>query len=99
MPEVNQIFFSHKELVEILLKKAGIHEGRWMLTANLGFSAGNFGPSSDQLSPGGVVAILQMGISRAGPEIPEQALSDAAIVNPAPKSDTSVKRKAKASRT
>ena len=91
MPEVNQYLFSNKELLEMLIKQAGVHEGKWILMANLGFSAGNFGPSSDQMSPGGVVAVLQMGIQRASPETPEQAVVDAAVFNPA-SSSTSKRR-------
>jgi hypothetical protein len=82
MPEVNQIFFSHKEVLELLIKKAGVHEGKWVLAANFGFTAGYFGPSPDQLSPGAVVAVTQLGITRAPPDSPEQAILDAAIVNP-----------------
>jgi hypothetical protein len=74
MPEVNQILFNHKELLEILIKKAGVHEGKWTIIANFGFSAGNFGPSPDQMTPGAVVALLQVGIA--------SATLDAGIVNP-----------------
>jgi len=88
MPEVNQIFFSHKELLELLIKKAGVHEGKWVLAANFGFTAGNFGPSPDQLSPGAIVAVTQLGITRAPSDSPEQAILDAAIVNPARPSST-----------
>jgi len=83
MPEVNQIFFSNKELLELLIKKADVHEGKWVLTVNFGFSAANFGPSPDQMSPGAAVAILQTGIQRAPPETPEATVMDAALVNPA----------------
>jgi hypothetical protein len=93
MPEVNQIFFNHKELLETLLKKADIHEGKWMLAANFGFSAGNFGPAPDQLSPGVVVAIIALGIQRAGADVPEAATLDAAVINP-PTSKPSRKKKA-----
>jgi hypothetical protein len=52
MPEVNQYLFNHKELLELMIKKADVHEGKWIVMANLGFSPGNFGPSPDQMSPG-----------------------------------------------
>jgi hypothetical protein len=83
MPEANQYLFTHKELLELLIKQAGLHEGKWMLTANFGFSAANFGPSPDQISPGAVVAILSMGIQRAAPDTPPQGVLDAAQINPA----------------
>jgi hypothetical protein len=82
MPEVNQIFFSNKELLELLIRKADVHEGKWVLAVNFGFSAGNFGPAADQLSPGGVVAMMQAGIQRAVPETPDGMSIDAAVVNP-----------------
>ena len=82
MPEVNQYAFGHKELVELLIKKAGVHEGRWVLMAGFGFSAGNFGPSADQMSPGAIVAITQLGIQRAQADTPEGMGVDAAVVNP-----------------
>ena len=82
MPEVNQIFFTHKELLELLIKKADVHEGKWVLSANFGFSVGNFGPTPDQIAPGGIVVLLQTGIQRAVPETPESMTLDAAIINP-----------------
>jgi hypothetical protein len=91
MPEVNQIFFTHRELLEMLIKKADLHEGKWVLSANFGFSAGNFGPAPDQLSPGAIVAIIALGIQRAAAETPEAATLDAAVVNP---SASTVRKKA-----
>jgi hypothetical protein len=83
MPEVNQYLFNHKELLELLIRKADVHEGKWIIMANLGFSPGNFGPSADQMAPGAVIAILQMGIQRAPAETPPAMMVDAAVVNPA----------------
>ena len=81
--EVNQIFFNNKELLEILIKKADVHDGKWMLAANFGFSAANFGPAPDQIAPGAVAVIMQMGIQRALPDTPEVQTLDAAKINPA----------------
>ena len=80
MPEVNQYLFTNKELLDLLIKQAGVHEGRWMLAI---ISAGNFGPSNEQMSPGAAVLINQVGIQRALPEAPEALSVDAAVVNPA----------------
>jgi hypothetical protein len=82
MPQVNQYMFTHKELLVMLIKQAGLHDGKWMIAANLGFSPGNFGPSPDQMSPGAIMAILQIGIQRAMEETPDQMILDAAVVNP-----------------
>lgn len=84
MPEASQYLFTPKEVLEALVKRAGVHEGRWMILANFGLSAGNFGPSADQMHPGAIVAILQLGIQRAAPETPESLAVDAAVVNPRP---------------
>jgi hypothetical protein len=82
MPEVNQYLFTHKELLEILIKQAGVHEGKWTIMTSFGFTAGNFGPSPGQMSPGAVVTVLQMGIQRAAPGAPEEMTADAAVINP-----------------
>jgi hypothetical protein len=81
MPEVNQYVFSHRELLELLVRKADVQEGRWVLLANFGFSAGNFGPSPNQMAPGAIVAVTQMGIQRAQPDTPEEMTIDAAAIN------------------
>jgi hypothetical protein len=83
MPEVNQYVFSSKELLELLIKRAGVHEGRWILMATFGFSAGNFGPSPDQAMPGALIAIQQIGIQRAQADAPEAMSLDAAVINSA----------------
>ena len=62
MPEINQYMFNNKELLELLIKHAHVHEGRWILIASFGFSAGTFGPAADQAVPGVTIVINQMGI-------------------------------------
>jgi hypothetical protein len=83
MPEVNQYLFKNKELLEILIKQSGVHEGRWMLMAVFNFAAANVGPTPDQTTPGAVVGLAQMGIQRVGPEISIEISIDAAAVKPA----------------
>lgn len=83
MPEVSQYLFTHKELLELLIKQAGVHDGRWALAINFGFSAANFGPSPDQVAPGAVVGVLAVGIQRATPDSPPSIVLDAAEINPA----------------
>jgi hypothetical protein len=82
MPEVNQLFFQHKEIVELLIKKADIHDGKWVLAVNLGFSAGNFGPTLEQVVPGAIVSVLGIGLARAAQDSPEALQIDASVVNP-----------------
>lgn len=95
MAEPTQFALTHKELIELIIKSSNIHEGRWMLSVTFGFAPGNFGPSPDQLNPGTVVAISQIGIQRELPEmlIPPGLMVDAAIVNPAPKRERQTAQK------
>jgi hypothetical protein len=87
MPEANQFTWSHKELATLLVKAAGIHEGRWFLMMTFAMSPANFGPSDDQMNPGMVMAATGVGIQREPPEqrAPASLVVDAAEVNPAPK--------------
>src|SRR6266851_3077571 len=86
MPEATQYTFNHKELITLMVKAMGIHEGRWMLMVSYGMGPGNFGPSADQLAPGMIVAVTGLGIQReesGAPASPEALVIDAAEVNPA----------------
>ena len=78
--------FSHEELLAILLKSAGIHEGLWMLSINFGLSATNLSNSNngeENLRPCVMAFVENFGLMRV-----ERALKgltlDAAIVNPLP---------------
>ena len=84
MPAANQFTWNYKELITLMVKAAGIHEGRWGLLLNYGMTPGNFGPSDDQLNPGLIVAVLGIGIQREplGITIPSSMVVDAAEVNP-----------------
>lgn len=82
MAEASQFIFTHKELVEMLIKKADIHEGKWMLLVNFGFAAINGGPSPDQIVPTALAAIQSIGIQKAPGEAPPSLVADAAEVNP-----------------
>ena len=82
MPDVNQYTVSARELVELIIKSAGIREGRWFLMTNFGFSAANFGPTPAQMMPGAVVMIQNIGIQREmpGTPMPPEIIVDAAKV-------------------
>jgi hypothetical protein len=83
MPEASQYMFTHKELVELMIKKLDIHEGKWVMAVTFGFGAINGGPSPDQIMPTGFVGVQTVGIMKAQAEAPEILTVDAAIVNPA----------------
>jgi len=82
MPEASQITFSNKELLELLIKKAGVHDGRWILMTNFGIAPGNYGLTPEQVAPGCAVIVNQMGIQKAQKDTPEAMSLDAAVVNP-----------------
>lgn len=90
MAEASQYWVKHRELLEMLIKQIGVHEGQWMLAANFGMGPGNFGPTPDEVAPGMVVVVNQMGIQRVEPGTvtPPSLTLDAAVVNPKPKTKT-----------
>jgi hypothetical protein len=65
MPEQTQIFFPHKEIVEILARKAGIKEGIWGLYVEFGIAATNIiNPEDKSALPAAIVPIVKLGIQR-----------------------------------
>jgi len=85
MPEVSELTWTHKELIELMIKAANIHDGRWMIELKLSFTPMNSGPSESQISPGVIVGVTGIGIHRELPGAPSALVVDAAEVNPAPK--------------
>ena len=83
MPEADQYSYNHKELVELLVKDAGIHDGEWMLSVQMGFSALNIGPEGGH-NPAGIVMFNKIGIQRVPDNAtrPAELVVDAAKVNP-----------------
>ena len=87
MATPTQFSFTHKEIVELIIKHANIHEGRCALSLGFGFSPGIFGPNEEQSGPGVAIVVNQILIQREQPGFPPAAKSivvDAALVNPAP---------------
>lgn len=81
MAEIKQIGFTHKEIVEALVRQQGLHDGIWGLYVEFGIQAANvnFQPGDDLL-PAAIVPIVKIGLQRFN-EV--NALSvDAAAVNP-----------------
>lgn len=85
----NLYTFSHRELVELMLKAADVHEGKWVLTVQLGVGTGNVGPSPTEVYPGVTIQFQKVGIQRLLEGAVEGTITiDAAVVNP-PKSEPS----------
>lgn len=64
MSEKVEQIFSHKEVVEALLKHKGIHDGEWMMAVKFGLSGINVGPNNDQLNPAALIPVLSIGITK-----------------------------------
>lgn len=79
---VTRFTFSHKELVQALIKHQGLHEGLWMLYVQFGLGATNAGPSDDELLPSAIVPIQKIGLQKGEKE--NNLTVDAAKVNPKP---------------
>ena len=83
MPEVNQFTYKYDEVVTLLIKKAGLHEGKWQLIMNFAMTGANIGSGPNDVVPAAIVGITNIGIQRATPESPAPLTDDAAVVNPA----------------
>ena len=64
MPEAGQIIFTHKEVVEALLRRHGISDGIWALYVKFGIKGLNVGESNASLNPAAVIPILQIGLQK-----------------------------------
>jgi hypothetical protein len=95
MAEPQQFAFSHEELIELLIKRAGVHEGHWALMLGLNVAAGNFGalPSTPPATPSpagpGLLVTVQSVVIQRVDEVsaaaPGAIFVDASQVNPAKK--------------
>jgi hypothetical protein len=83
MPEASQYIFKYGEVVELLIKKAGLHEGKWQLIMNFGLTGANVGPGPNDVVPAAILGVTNIGLQRATPESPPALTVDAAVVNPA----------------
>lgn len=76
-----------KELSALLIKHYGFHEGKFDLLLEYQFGVGAFGPTTESVNPGVMVAIAKLGLTPAAQTGPLTV--DASEVNPRP----STKRK------
>lgn len=75
------ILFSYQEVVECLVKRAGIHEGLWGLRIGFGIGATNMPVSQeDVFSPSAIVPITEIGIQVF--DRPSNLTVDASVFNP-----------------
>ena len=90
MAEPIQIAFTHKEVVEALLKRQGIHEGLWGICVRFGIKGANVGASDSDLMPAAIVPVLQIGLQKVQKET--NLSVDAAKVNPSPPKQAALKK-------
>ena len=90
MAESTQIVFTHKEVVEALLKRQGIHEGIWGIYVKFGIKGANVGASDSDLMPAAIVPVLQIGLQKF--ETENNLSVDAAKVNPIPSKRAAAKK-------
>ncbi|MBC7767617.1 MAG: hypothetical protein H7124_02415 [Phycisphaerales bacterium] len=93
MPEVTQYTVSHREVLELIVKNLNIHEGKWMLVVNFGFTAANIGSGPEDALPTALVQVQKLVIQQATPDAPSALVVDAAEVNPDPKGTKSVAKR------
>lgn len=82
MAEITRIEFTNKDIVALMLKDRGIHEGHWVLQAKFSFGAMNMGASSEGTDaiPTGIVGVAGMGLELVPQPLPFSV--NAAEVNP-----------------
>jgi hypothetical protein len=80
MAQPTQIVFSHREVVEALIRKQGIHEGIWGMYVRFQLKAANFGQTDMDVLPTAFISVLELGIQRFEKE--SNIAIDAAKINP-----------------
>jgi len=83
MNNATQYLIANKEILELIIKNQGVHEGFWVLSAEFNFTAAYTGPSPETATPSAIVGISKIGIQRTDTLIPNAV--DAAAINPASK--------------
>jgi len=81
MGEIESYTFEFKEVAEILVKKAGLHNGIWAISFQFALTGANISSSPGKdLNPAAIVPILKIGLQKVKEET--NLSVDAAKVNP-----------------
>ena len=78
------------EVIELLIKHYGFHEGKFDLLLEYQFGVGAFGPTPETVNPGVMIGIAKLGLTPATQQGPLTV--DASAVNPL---SSATKKKAK----
>lgn len=89
MAKQERIGFSYQDIVECLVKKAGIHEGIWGISLGFGITGANINREKDldNFMPAAIIPVTEIGIQPF--DKPSNLTVDAAVVNPRPKTKSS----------
>ncbi len=82
MADPTQFTFSLIEATVALLKKQGIHDGKWILSIEFGLNVGLMGASPTEVKPGVMVLANNLVLQRAIEGSPPSQIVDAAVANP-----------------
>jgi hypothetical protein len=82
MHQSTQIYFVLREVIEILLKNRGIHDGHWIPVLKFSTAGTNIGLNGGEPLPAAVIQVQEIGLQRVDEPVPGSV--SAALVNPAP---------------
>jgi hypothetical protein len=82
MAEATQYSFSLLEVTETLIKKQGIHEGKWAIGIEFNLNIGLIGMTAADVKPGVMVLANALQLMKAVEGTPSNLIVDAAAVNP-----------------
>ena len=83
MAESTQFSYPYKELVTLMVKDRGLHEGHWALVFKFALRGANIGATDMDLIPTAMIGIMDISIQKV--PTPSSLSVDASEVNPVPK--------------
>lgn len=78
MAEPTQFSFSWAEVAELLIKKVGVQEGKWVAGIEYTVSLGMMALDQTGSRPGAVLLANRLQLSKANPDTPPNMIVDAA---------------------
>jgi hypothetical protein len=91
MAEATQYSFALLEVAETLIKKQGIHEGKWLIAIEFTLNVGLMGAVAPDVKPGVMVLANSVQLLKAQDGSPPNLTIDASVVNPKPRKEQSKK--------
>ncbi|MCA3635860.1 MAG: hypothetical protein IOC54_11165 [Methylobacterium sp.] len=80
MPNVSNYRFSHREILELMIRSAGVKQGKWQLSVNFTFSGLNAIVSAETALPAALVGIDSLALISAPADAPPALCMDAEAV-------------------